>query len=79
MDFFETELHDFLAEAHPTDIEEVVVKPAIQQIIDDCKDFMENIADKQEDAEEYVDTFYMLRMYRVIKRLIEKRDTIQEG
>jgi hypothetical protein len=77
MNLFKSELQDFLAEAHMTDIEEILLKPAIKQIIDDCEDYM-SMVEKGDtwNKEEIVDTSNALELYKHIQRLIEKGSII---
>ena len=55
------EILNHLAQAHPVDIEKNIIIPAINQIIDDCKDSIDNAVDDSEPTQA------MLTKYLLIK------------
>jgi hypothetical protein len=57
-----------LARKHLTVIQKHIILPAVQQVIDDYEDFMENGCDSEKEKEAYN---YVVNSWRVIQRTIK--------
>lgn len=70
MEEWQRQVNEILANLHPTQIIEGIVKPAIKQIIDDYKDYLENV-DEGENPDNTELNYQLMNFYKRTLKEIE--------